>query len=148
MHRILILFLLIFFNNHAQIQNDIEEVFPIFPICKLIPDNKQNQCFDESMFEHIEKNFKYPQTAWDLDLESLVRIRFVINENGEVDNILQVPVEKPTKIVFGGKNLNSIYVTSIGKDFDNTSNLNGFTLEISNNKYQGFKTTKFDYWIY
>ena len=88
MHRILILFLLIFFNNHAQIQNDIEEVFPIFPICKLIPDNKQNQCFDESMFEHIEKNFKYPQTAWDLDLESLVRIRFVINENGEVDNII------------------------------------------------------------
>ena len=40
------------------------------------------------MFEHIEKNFKYPQTAWDLDLESLVRIRFVINENGEVDNII------------------------------------------------------------
>ena len=80
MHRILILFLLIFFNNHAQIENDIEEVFPIFPICKLIPDNKQNKCFDESMFEHIEKNFKYPQTAWDLDLESLVRIRFVINE--------------------------------------------------------------------
>ena len=88
MHRILILFILISFNNHAQIENDIEEVFPIFPICKLIPDNKQNQCFDESMFEHIEKNFKYPQTAWDLDLESLVRIRFDINEEGKVENII------------------------------------------------------------
>ncbi len=88
MHRILILFLLFSFNNHAQIENDIEEVFPIFPICKLIPDNKQNQCFDESMFEHIEKNFKYPQTAWDLDLESLVRIRFDINEDGKVENII------------------------------------------------------------
>ena len=88
MHRILILFILISFNNHAQIENDIEEVFPIFPICKLIPDNKQNQCFDESMFEHIEKNFKYPQTAWDLDLESLVRIRFDINEDGKVENII------------------------------------------------------------
>jgi len=88
MHRILILLLLLSFNNHAQIENDIEEVFPIFPICKLIPDNKQNQCFDESMFEHIEKNFKYPQTAWDLDLESLVRIRFDINEDGKVENII------------------------------------------------------------
>lgn len=88
MHRILILFILISFNNHAQIENNTDEVFPIFPICKLIPDNKQNQCFDESMFDHIEKNFKYPQTAWDLDLESLVRIRFDINENGEVDNVV------------------------------------------------------------
>jgi len=88
MHRILILFLLIFFNNHAQVDKISEEVYPIFPICKLIPDNKQSQCFDESMFEHIENSFKYPQTAWDLDLESLVRIRFDINENGEVANII------------------------------------------------------------
>ena len=56
-----------------------------------------------------------------------------------------MPVEKPTKIVFGGKILKSIYVTSIGKDFGNISNLNGFTLEISNTEYKGFKTTKFDY---
>ena len=80
---------------------------------------------------------------WIAGIEGAEIYRF--NLNGEVDTILQVPVEKPTKIVFGGKNLNSIYVTSIGKDFDNTSNLNGFTLEISNNKFQGFKTTKFDY---
>ena len=39
--------------------------------------------------------------------------------NGEIDTIIPVPVEKPTKIVFGGNNLQSIYVTSIGKDFDN-----------------------------
>ena len=40
------------------------------------------------MFEHVEKNFKYPKTAWELDLESLVRIRFEIDELGEVDNIV------------------------------------------------------------
>ena len=73
MHRILILLLLVTFNNHAQIENNFEEVYPIFPICKLIADNKQNKCFDESMFEHIENNFSYPQTAWDLDL-SLIHI--------------------------------------------------------------------------
>ena len=83
---------------------------------------------------------------WIAGIEGAEIYRFDLN--GEVDNILQVPVEKPTKIVFGGKNLKSIFVTSIGKDFDNISNLNGFTLEISNKKYKGFKTTKFDYWIY
>ena len=88
MYRILILLLLVTFNNHAQIENNFEEVYPIFPICKLIADNKQNKCFDESMFEHIENNFSYPQTAWDLDLESLVRIRFDINELGKVNNII------------------------------------------------------------
>lgn len=88
MYRILILIIFTISNNHAQIGNNFGEVYPIFPICKLIPDNKQNKCFDESMFEHIEKNFSYPQTAWDLDLESLVRIRFDINEKGNVDNII------------------------------------------------------------
>ena len=54
------------------------------------------------------------------------------------------PVIGP-KIVFGGNNLQSIYVTSIGKGFDNKSCLDGFTLEISTSKYKGYKTTKFDY---
>ena len=67
------------------------------------------------------------------------------DSNGEIDTVIPVPVEKPTKIVFGGNNLQSIYVTSIGKDFEGTSTLNGFTLEISNTEYKGFKTTKFDY---
>ena len=40
------------------------------------------------MFEHVEKNFKYPKTAWELNLESLVRIRFDIDEQGKVDNIV------------------------------------------------------------
>ena len=56
-----------------------------------------------------------------------------------------MPVEKPTKIVFGGNNLQSMYVTSIGKGFENKSSLNGFTLEISTSKYKGYKPTKFDY---
>ena len=56
-----------------------------------------------------------------------------------------MPVEKPTKIVFGGNDLKCLYVTSIGKDFEGTSSLNGFTLEISNTEYKGFKTTKFNY---
>jgi sugar lactone lactonase YvrE len=35
--------------------------------------------------------------------------------DGRVDRIVDMPVEKPTKVVFGGKNLDVLYVTSIGK---------------------------------
>jgi sugar lactone lactonase YvrE len=37
-----------------------------------------------------------------------------ITPKGEVDMIIKMPIEKPTKIAFGGPNLDIIYVTSIG----------------------------------
>ena len=37
-----------------------------------------------------------------------------ITPQGKVDKIIKMPVEKPTKITFGGKNLDIMYVTSIG----------------------------------
>ena len=69
------------------------------------------------------------------------------NENGEIDTVINLPVEKPTKLVFGGKNFDIIYVTSIGKDFNKNdkSKLNGFTLEISNHKFKGFALKEFAY---
>ena len=63
MYKIVILLFFISFNNHAQIDEVLQEIYPVFPICELIPDSKQNQCFDESMFEHVEKKFKYPKLS-------------------------------------------------------------------------------------
>jgi L-arabinonolactonase len=39
-----------------------------------------------------------------------------ITPKGKIDMIIKMPVEKPTKVAFGGKDLDIIYVTSIGKD--------------------------------
>ena len=39
------------------------------------------------MQEHIDENF-YPKQAWDLDLQAIVRVRFDINENGDVSNVI------------------------------------------------------------
>lgn len=39
-----------------------------------------------------------------------------ITPKGKIDMVIEMPVEKPTKITFGGKNLDIIFVTSIGKD--------------------------------
>ena len=76
-----IIFLLIFINNYAQTSTEKKEVFPIFPICELLPESKLADCFSETMQEHIDDNFFYPKQAWDLDLQAIVRVNFDINEN-------------------------------------------------------------------
>ena len=72
-------------------------------------------------------------------------VRF--NENGEIIKIFKLPVEKPTKPVFGNHNLNIIYLTSIGKGYDDNDvpNLNGYTLEISGHNFKGFGLTHFNF---
>jgi sugar lactone lactonase YvrE len=39
-----------------------------------------------------------------------------ITPNGKVDMDIEMPVEKPTRIAFGGEDLGTLYVTSIGKN--------------------------------
>lgn len=38
-----------------------------------------------------------------------------ITPEGEVDTVVDMPVERPTKIAFGGRELDTLYVTSIGE---------------------------------
>jgi sugar lactone lactonase YvrE len=37
-----------------------------------------------------------------------------ITPDGKVDKVIELPVEKPTKVAFGGRELDTLYVTSIG----------------------------------
>ena len=76
-----------FLSLKAQEPNNINKDFPIFPVCKLIPKNLQQKCFNESLEEHINNFFIYPKTANDLGLQSIVNVFFDINENGSVSNI-------------------------------------------------------------
>ncbi len=41
-----------------------------------------------------------------------------VTPDGKVDRIIDVPVEKPTKPMFGGKNLDTLYLTSLSLDLD------------------------------
>ena len=66
---------------------DSEPNFPVFPICKLVPSNLQNKCFNESMDEHIKKYFNYPDLAIDLQLQSVVNVFFEINNEGLIENV-------------------------------------------------------------
>ena len=81
---------------------------------------------------------------WVAGVEGSELYRF--NENGKIDTVINLPVEKPTKPVFGGKNFDIIYITSIGNGFNKNhkSKLNGFTLEITNHKFRGFALKEFE----
>ncbi len=39
-----------------------------------------------------------------------------ITPDGKIDMEIEMPIEKPTRIAFGGKDLDTLYVTSIGKN--------------------------------
>jgi len=81
---------------------------------------------------------------WVAGVEGSELYRF--NKNGKIDTVINLPVEKPTKPVFGGKNFDIIYITSIGNGFNKNhkSKLNGFTLEITNHKFRGFALKEFE----
>ena len=37
-----------------------------------------------------------------------------ITPDGQIDRIIEMPVERPTKVMFGGASLDTLYVTSMG----------------------------------
>ncbi len=58
---------------------------PVFPGCE--GDDDKRGCFQESMREHIRKNFRYPEEAQKLGIQGRVNILFVIDEVGNITDI-------------------------------------------------------------
>ncbi|SIO31425.1 SMP-30/gluconolactonase/LRE family protein [Vannielia litorea] len=51
-----------------------------------------------------------------------------ITPQGKVDRIIDMPIERPTKPMFGGRNLDVLYVTSIGSDMPDALDGNLFAV--------------------
>ena len=82
-----IIFIFFFSFIFSQENEVINEEFPVFPICKLVPAKNQSICFNETIEEHIEKYFIFPDSAKDLGLQSVVNVFFEIDINGKVDKL-------------------------------------------------------------
>ena len=82
-----IIFIFFFSFIFSQENQVINEEFPVFPICKLVPAKNQSICFNETIEEHIEKYFIFPDSAKDLGLQSVVNVFFEIDINGKVDKL-------------------------------------------------------------
>ncbi|MFC0605521.1 energy transducer TonB [Winogradskyella pulchriflava] len=75
-----------------EIEEDIEvpfaviEFVPQFPGCT--GDNAElKACFQRKMQEHLQKHFKYPEIASELNIQGRVFVFFLIDKNGKVSNI-------------------------------------------------------------
>jgi protein TonB len=76
-----------------KVEEDVEIPFaiiesaPIFPGCEGGSKQEIRDCFQAKMIEHIQKNFKYPETAQELGIHGKVYVGFVIDKNGIVTKI-------------------------------------------------------------
>jgi protein TonB len=85
-----------------EVEDDIEVPFavienvPVFPGCEGGNKQEQMDCFQAKMMEHVNKNFKYPERALELEMHGKVYVLFVIDTNG---NVTKIRSRGPDKIL-------------------------------------------------
>ena len=77
---------------------------------------------------------------WSASVEGSQLIRY--NLSGEIDISFDLPITKPTKPVFGGKDYKTIFITSIGRELED---LNGSVLALTQHNFKGFSLSNFNY---
>ena len=76
-----------------ELEEDVEVPFavienvPVFPGCKGKNNDEFKKCFQDKITEHIQKNFKYPETAIELGINGRVYVLFLVDSKGNVSNI-------------------------------------------------------------
>ncbi|WP_233861398.1 energy transducer TonB [Tenacibaculum piscium] len=66
--------------------SDVESI-PNFKACSKVADTEKNNCFNERMISHIQRNFNYPEQAAIQNIEGRVWVRFIIDTQGKIQNI-------------------------------------------------------------
>ncbi len=79
---IVLLLLLVQYNSYSQ-NNSYYEKAPVFPNCDGVKIDALQQCFDNSVFNHIYENFKVPQKALDENYKGEVVILFEVDTTGQ-----------------------------------------------------------------
>ena len=81
-------------NNNLNQTNKDEKVIititvedPIFPGCEDVNPKERKNCFSQKISEHIKKNFNYPKEAKKNRITGKVIASFIINKEGEIQNI-------------------------------------------------------------
>ena len=82
-------------EEDVSVPFSVVEKVPIWPGCK--GNNAElKRCFQDEMVKHVNKNFKYPQQALELQIRGKVFVMFVIDSKGYVAD---VQVRGPDKIL-------------------------------------------------
>lgn len=76
-----------------EVEEDIDVPFavienvPVFPGCENGTKAEKKACFEQSIMNHVKKNFKYPDTALELGIYGKVYVLFAIDKTGKVTRI-------------------------------------------------------------
>lgn len=73
---------------------DYVEEIPLFKACERVSILKQSKCFKKELSNHIRRNLKYPEDAYEKAIQGRVFVRFVIDNNG---NIGKMKITSPYK---------------------------------------------------
>lgn len=62
----------------------VEDV-PVFPGCEKAKDKRA--CFQTMMTKHIQKNFRYPEIAQEMNIQGKVHTTFIIQKDGSIGSV-------------------------------------------------------------
>ncbi len=76
-------------NDSVDVPFSVIEQIPIFSGCEFTEKEfiKQKECFNIKMNEHVKANFRYPSKAIRKKIQGRVVVMFVINKEGNIENI-------------------------------------------------------------
>lgn len=83
-------------EEEVSVPFSVVEKVPIWPGCTGNNNDELKKCFQDQMVKHVNKNFKYPQQALELQIRGKVFVMFEIDSKGNVAN---VQVRGPDKIL-------------------------------------------------
>lgn len=61
---------------------------PVFDNCLNVIDKDKKKCFEQTVKNHIQRNIRYPEDAYNLRKDGKVLVAFIINRNGRVSKII------------------------------------------------------------
>lgn len=64
----------------------VDEI-PLFKACESSPLHLQEKCFKKQLTNHVRKNLKYPQSAYERGIQGVVLVYFYIDKQGNVTNM-------------------------------------------------------------
>ncbi|SHJ35905.1 TonB family C-terminal domain-containing protein [Arenibacter nanhaiticus] len=72
------------YDGPVDIPFAVVEKVPVFPGCEGAEDKRA--CFNDMMYKHISKNFRYPEVAQENGIQGRVSVMFIIGVDGSISN--------------------------------------------------------------
>ena len=74
-------------DEYVEVPFAVIEDVPLFPGCEKVKRSQRRACFQKKMLAHVSKNFRYPETALEMEISGRVFVIFTIEKDGSIKKI-------------------------------------------------------------